>query len=123
MDLIGLHQALTTNYLDKLARSSLPFESNYMTAGSYLENPVVLPPWALQALCEKFNETAAGVTITGDMDKLIYTMKMKGVTIEVDWGTTLNNEYSAEELSKSGMPELIAAILAAQQSIWGEGLL
>ena len=85
-----------------------------------MENPIVLPPFPLQALCEKFNETAAAINITGDMDQLIYTMTMNGLTVEADWSSTESNDYSAEDFNTSGMPELIAAIFEAQVSMWGE---
>ncbi|CAE7391486.1 PRCP [Symbiodinium natans] len=117
-DMFYLNAALQSR-LETLAQSSFPFESDYMTVGGYMENPIVLPPFPLQAICEKFNEAAAGVTITGDMDQLIYTMTMNGLTVEADWSDTKSN-YSAEEFSNSGLPELMAAILEAQISMWGE---
>ena len=105
--------------LETLAQSTFPFASDYMTAGTWMDNPVVLPPFPLQALCEKFNETATGVNITGDMDDLRYTMRMNGLTVEADWSDT-TSEYSAEEFRKSGVPQLVAAIVEAHRSIWHE---
>ena len=102
---------------EKLAQSSYPFESDYLSAGSYFGSTVMLPAYPLQALCEKFNETAAAVNITGDMDSLRFKIMMNRLMVEVDW-TATKADYSAEEFNKSGVPELVAAIFGAYESIW-----
>lgn len=98
-----------------LSEGSYPFPTDYITF-ALTGTDAPLPPWAMQVMCEDLADDF-GVEISGDTTEVRFSVKSKGVTVDVDWDQTSNNGYSDADVTSSGALNLAAAVAQSIQ-VW-----
>lgn len=114
--------SLLLNYLQTplfdLAEGSYPFASNYITFALTGSSDAMLPPWAMNVMCQPLDKDF-GVSIAGSEEtvKFVVADKQNKVNVNVDWDQTTNNQYNQDDVLQSGVLDLLASTLKGIQ-VW-----
>jgi len=105
-----------TEPLFELAEGDYPFSSDYITyALSDIDAP--LPPWPFSKLCESVMPATQNLVLTGSEEEVKFTVRMKNVSVSVDWATSVSNGFSMQDLEDSGVLELLNGVKEGIQ-VW-----